>query len=161
MSELDSMAAKGFDYDDLVQNALKSVVKDSLKYVADYGLPGSHHFYITFQTNRPDVKIPDFLREKHPDEITIVLQHQFWDMKVDSQGFEVSLSFNDIQEKICVPFSAIVNFLDPSVKFGLQFTPEDPPKDIPEKQSKPRKKNDKESEKGPHNVVTLDSFRKK
>jgi hypothetical protein len=160
MSEQVSMSVKEFDYDEMVQQALKKVVKDSLEYVSKNGLPGSHHFYVTFQTNRDDVKMPDFLRKKHPEEVTIVLQHQFWDLKVSDYGFEVSLSFNDVREKLSVPFAALINFLDPSVKFGLQFTP-----DEPQKESKPQTKNENPSDADKKtvsdNVVTLDSFRKK
>ena len=85
-----------FDYEMMVQNALRSVVRDALNHVEKHGLPGSHHFYITFETNRSDVKIPDFLKQKHPDEVTIVLQHQFWDLKVEEKGFGVSSALWDL-----------------------------------------------------------------
>lgn len=156
-----SMITKDFDYDYMVQNALKNVVRETLQFVSLNGLPGAHHFYITFQSNRPDVKIPAYLKDQHSDEITIVLQHQFWDLKVDEEGFEVSLSFKDKQEHIRVPFSALINFLDPSVKFGLQFTPELPPLFVPEN-TLPVKSLEQESkaEMPSNNVVTLDTFRK-
>tara|TARA_B100001750_G_C15032269_1_gene362384 strand:+ start:71 stop:547 length:477 start_codon:yes stop_codon:yes gene_type:complete len=154
-----AMTAKAFDYDDMVQHALKGVVKETLKRVALEGLPGFHHFYITFQTNRPDVKIPSYLKDKHSNEITIVLQHQFWDLKIDDEGFDVSLSFNDNQEHIRVPFNALINFLDPHVKFGLQFTPEMPSKTDKTKQKK--KVSSEPSKETLTNVVTLDTFRKK
>jgi hypothetical protein len=154
-----------FDYELMVQNSLRSVVKDALNHVEKHGLPGSHHFYITFETNRSDVKIPDFLRQKHPEEVTIVLQHQFWDLKIDEKGFSVSLSFNDVHEAIYVPYAAIISFLDPSVKFGLQFIPEEPPADRSRsgshtRDANPRNSGDAESPKA-DNVVTLDNFRKK
>ena len=131
-----SVAGKGFDYDQMVQEAMRGVVRSALERASKEGLSGSHHFYVTFQTNRPDVVLPKNLLDKHPEEITIVLQHQFWDLKVEQQKFEVKLSFNDNLETIIVPFGAIISFLDPSVKFGLQFIPNDPP--VVEKK-KPRK----------------------
>jgi hypothetical protein len=153
------MTPKSFDYDEMVQKALKTVVKETLKFSAENGLPGGHHFYITFQTNRPDVKLPQYLIDKHPEEITIVLQHQFWNLAVDEDGFEVSLSFNDVHERIRVAFDALISFLDPYVKFGLQFTPV-PPTVIPTKAKGTKKKGEPHSEKA-SNVITLDSFRKK
>ena len=149
---------KNFDYDEMVQEGLRSVVRDILRKVAKEGLPGSHHFYVTFQTNRPDVTIPDYLLEKHPEEVTVVLQHQFWDLKVHDKFFEVALSFNDMQETIKVPFATIISFLDPSVKFGLQFVPgevETSQKD--EKSGAASKK----ASSGTNNVVAIDAFRKK
>lgn len=155
-----------FDYELMVQNALRSVVRDALSYVEKNGLPGSHHFYITFETSRSDVKIPDFLRQKHPEEVTIVLQHQFWDLKIDDKGFGVSLSFNDVHEAIYVPYAAIISFLDPSVKFGLQFIPDEPPSGgtrspSSPRDSKPKVPGDPSELPKADNVVTLDNFRKK
>src|SRR5690606_30894807 len=98
---------------------------------------GRHHFYITFESTRPDVKVPEYLRKQHPEEITIVLQHQFWDLKADDKGFSVLLSFNEVQERIEVSYAALISFLDPSVKFGLQFEPSSPA--IAEKRSKKEK----------------------
>lgn len=146
------------DYDKLIQDALREVVKNALKTVLQNGgvMPGNHHFYLTFRTDRPDVIIPDYLRKQHPKEITIVLQHQYWDLKVEEDHFEVSLSFNNAREKLIVPFIALVNFMDPAVKFGLQFTPEEPeatPKTPYIKDTSPKEKDS--------NVVTLDAFRKK
>jgi uncharacterized protein len=155
-----------FDYEVMVQNALRSVVREALRHVEKSGLPGNHHFYITFETNRPDVKIPDFLRQKHPEEVTIVLQHQFWDLKIDDKGFGVNLSFNDAQEAIYVPYTAIISFLDPSVKFGLQFVPDKflstGPGSSPQSPDLNTKKNgDTPTPSKTDNVVTLDNFRKK
>ena len=152
-----------FDYEAIIQKALRGAVKESLEEVRDNGFSGSHHFYITFQTNRADVEMPDFLREKHPEEITIVLQHQFWDLKVDTKGFSVGLSFNDKQETLLVPYTAIGSFLDPSVKFGLQFVPEEVEvlsKAVADSQGKTE--NDTPAAlTGGDNVVTMDQFRKK
>lgn len=149
---------KGFDYDEMVQESLRSVVREIFKRVAKEGLPGSHHFYVTFQTNRPDVEIPAYLLEKHPEEVTIVLQHQFWDLKTTDKYFEVSLSFNDMQERIKVSFAAIISFLDPSVKFGLQFIPGEV--EVPQKDEKGRSSS-KKAIGSTDNIVALDAFRKK
>ena len=108
-------------YDDVVQEALRAVVGRVLGEVAVSGLPGDHHFYITFKTRAAGVNIPVHLMERFPDEMTIVLQNKFWDLGVDEQGFTVGLTFNQIPAKLDVPFSAITAFVDPAVDFGLQF----------------------------------------
>ena len=110
-------------YDEIVQEALRAVVGRVLGAVERGGgtLPGNHHFYITFKTGAVGVKIPQHLRERFPDEMTIVLQNKFWDLAVDDQGFQVGLSFNQIPAKLMIPFAAITAFVDPAVDFGLQF----------------------------------------
>jgi uncharacterized protein len=108
-------------YDLLTQQALRGVVHDVLADVAKKGLPGDHHFYIAFDTRAEGVGMSERLREQYPEEITIILQHQFWDLAVNEEGFEVGLSFGGIPEKLAVPFAAINGFFDPSVQFGLQF----------------------------------------
>lgn len=100
---------------------MRSVVRTALTEAATNGLPGDHHFYVTFKTHMGGVDIPAFLRQKYEDEMTIVLQHQYWGLKVTEERFEVLLSFNDVHEKLSIPFAAITGFVDPSVKFGLQF----------------------------------------
>lgn len=110
-----------FHYDALVDDALRSVVRRVLTQVAETGLPGSHHFYISFRSNDPGVELPDYLRAKYPDEMTIVLQHQYWGLIIGEDEFEVTVSFNKQQERIKVPFAALSAFVDPSVRFGLQF----------------------------------------
>ena len=115
------MAEDGFKYELMVENALRQVVREALNRAADRGLPGQHHFYITFRTDRPDVTLPERLRSQYPKEMTIVLQHQFWDLVVTEAYLEVGLSFNGITEKLHVPLEAIKGFFDPSVQFGLQF----------------------------------------
>ncbi len=110
-----------FHYDALVDDALRSVVRRVLTQVAEKGLPGSHHFYISFRSNDPGVQLPEYLRAKYPDEMTIVLQHQYWDLVIGEESFEVTVSFNKQQEHIKVPFTALSAFVDPSVRFGLQF----------------------------------------
>lgn len=110
-------------YDLLVQDALRAVVRRVLTDVARDGLPGDHHLYISFDTTAPGVRLSPRLKERYPEEMTIVLQHQFWDLIVTEVSFEVGLSFNGIPERLFVPFASLKGFFDPSVKFGLQFEP--------------------------------------
>ena len=107
-------------YDLLVQDALKGVVRKVLIDAKD-GLPGEHHFYISFQTDFPGVRLSNRLREKYPQEMTIVLQHQYWDLNVTEHTFEVGLSFSGVPERLLIPFDALTGFFDPSVQFGLKF----------------------------------------
>ncbi len=109
-------------YDEIVQEALRAVVGRVLGEVEASGrLPGDHHFYITFKTAAPGVEIPRHLTERFPDEMTIVIQNRFWDLKVREDGFEVGLSFNQAPAKLVIPFAAITGFVDPAVNFALQF----------------------------------------
>lgn len=108
-------------YDILAQNALRGVVRTVMADAAKKGLFGDHHFKISFDTTAPGVKLSPRLREQYPQEMTIVLQHQFWDLEVGDEAFEVGLSFSGIPERLRVPFDAIIGFFDPSVEFGLQF----------------------------------------
>ena len=110
-------------YDEIVQEALRAVVGRVLGSIVNGGgtLPGAHHFYITFKTGAPGVSVPPHLRERFPDEMTIVLQNKFWDLEVGPQGFAVSLTFNQVPAKLQIPFAAITAFVDPAVDFGLQF----------------------------------------
>lgn len=112
-------------YDVMVQEALLSVVRKVLVETAQHGLPGDHHFYITFRSNAPGVRLSQRLKEKYPDEMTIVLQYQFRDLIVTETGFEVGLSFANVPERLIVPFDALTGFYDPSVQFGLKFTPDE------------------------------------
>lgn len=116
-------------YDLMVQEALKGVVRKILSEAARDGLPGEHHFYVTFRTGAPGVRLSQRLREKHPEEMTIVLQHQFWDLSVSEHAFEVGLSFSGVPERLLVPFDAVTTFFDPSVQFGLKFETQDAPED--------------------------------
>ena len=108
-------------YDLLTQQALRGVVRNVLADAAKKGLPGDHHFYISIDTRADGVRLSDRLRAQYPDEMTIILQHQFWDLKVGDDEFEVGLSFGGIPERLTVPYEAINGFFDPSVQFGLQF----------------------------------------
>lgn len=108
-------------YDVLVQDALRGVVRKVIGEIAKTGLPGDHHFYVSFDTRHPGVRLSGRLMQRYPTEMTIVLQHQFWDLQVTENWFEVGLSFSGIPEKLHVPFAAVKGFVDPSVEFGLQF----------------------------------------
>lgn len=116
------MAENGFlRYDKMVEDALRGVVRDALTLTAREGLMGDHHFYITFRTRQPGVQIPVHVRARHPEDMTIVIQHQYWGLEVDDDGFEVTLSFSGSSERLRIPFDAVTGFADPSAKFGLQF----------------------------------------
>jgi len=115
------MAKDWLRYDRLVEDALRSVVRRALVEVAANGLPGDHHFYVTFHTQDPGVGLSPALRAQYPKEMTIVLQHQFWGLEVYDDSFTVQLSFSSVREKLVIPFQSVVSFADPSVKFGLQF----------------------------------------
>lgn len=119
------MATDHIRYDVLARDALRGVLRQVLTDAAAHGLPGEHHFYITFLSSAEGVKLSPRLMSQYPQEMTIILQHQFWDLVVTDDRFEVGLSFNGIPERLVVPFSAIKSFFDPSVQFGLQFETSD------------------------------------
>lgn len=161
-------------YDILAQDALRGVIRKVLTEVAATGrLPGDHHFFITFLTNAPGVRISQHLKSKYAEQMTIVIQHQFWDMKVTDSLFEIGLSFSDTPEKLVVPFNAIRGFYDPSVNFELEFdvplseegegeaTAEITAYPISEKVEDNGEPKTGDEEKKPGSVVSLDSFRKK
>ncbi|MCC5977063.1 MAG: Stringent starvation protein B [Salinarimonas sp.] len=114
-------------YDLLVQDALKGVVRKVLGDAARDGLPGEHHFYVSFRTDFPGVRLSTRMREKYPQDMTIVLQHQFWDLSVTEHALEVGLSFSGVPERLLIPFDALTGFFDPSVQFGLKFELQQPP----------------------------------
>ncbi|MGH6838170.1 MAG: SspB family protein [Methylocella sp.] len=131
------MAADLIRYDLLVQDALREAVRKVLSDVARDGIPGEHHFYIGFRTHARGVRLSSRMRERYPDEMTIVLQHQFWDLSVGEQAFEVGLSFQNVPEMLLVPFDAVTRFADPSVGFELQFLVEDEAPGVSETGSSP------------------------
>ncbi|MBI1954635.1 MAG: hypothetical protein HYS39_03400 [Proteobacteria bacterium] len=139
----------------MVQQALRQVVRNSLSLIAKQGFPGDHHFYVAFQTDFPGVDLPDYLKKQYPNEITIILQYEFWDLEVEENQFSVTLCFEDMHERITVPFSSIISFVDPSVKFGLQFNPSQ------EEANQMPQKTRTEPAVSDSNVITLDMFRKK
>ena len=164
------------DYQSLVERAMKSVVRDVLEQIAKDGLPGEHHLYITFLTEHEGFEIADRLVAQYPDEMTIVLQYQFWGLEVYDDAFEITLSFSGKNERLFIPFDAVTGFADPSVNFGLQFRSEnleeanltddadltkavdEPAEDLiePPSPDEPAEDDQKTGE-----VVALDAFRKK
>ena len=144
------------DYGNLMHRAMRGLIRDVMEHVARDGLPGAHHFFITLNTRHDDVAMADWLRERYPDEITIVIQHWFDNLEIDEDGFAITLSFGNQPEPLYVPFDAITTFVDPSVEFGLKFETQsdeddDDTDDAEEDDSKPAK---------PGEVVSLDKFRK-
>jgi len=115
------MTDDGFDYPRLLQDALLSVLRSVLEQAAETGFPGDHHAFVTFQTEHPGVELPGHLREAYPTKMVIVLQHRFWDLDVDHDGFSVTLEFNGKPTRLHVPFAAVDAFVDPSAGFGLQY----------------------------------------
>ncbi|NBZ87849.1 SspB family protein [Stagnihabitans tardus] len=113
--------AKSIDYGNLMHQAMRGLIQTVLEGVARDGLPGSHHFYITFDTNAEGVDLPDWLRSRYPGEMTIVLQHWFDDLQVNAEGFAITLNFGDTPVRMAIPFDAMRTFVDPSVEFGLRF----------------------------------------
>jgi hypothetical protein len=167
---------EGLRYDVMVESALRGVVRDALSVAAESGLPGEHHFYITFRTDSPGVQLADYLRERYPSEMTIVIQHQFWNLKVLEDRFEVTLSFNDKPQELVIPFAAVTAFADPSVRFGLQFDttgeeddevqPEEANQDLDQARTGPgdaagSAAGDQPATEAGAEVITLDTFRKK
>jgi uncharacterized protein len=153
-------------YKALTDAALRGVVRGALKHVEKHGLVASHHFRLSFRTHFPGVEIPDFLLEQYPEEMTIILQHQFWGLKVKEHHFEVTLSFRKVPATLTIPFGALTAFVDPSVQFGLNFQTE-PDETSSEKRPAPGQANQEDEEAAPEKpavpgeVVNLDSFRKK
>ena len=159
--------SQGFDYDFLVEESLKNVVKKVLKITSKTGLVGNSHFFITFNGNDPSVIVPPELKNTDNSEIKIIIQHQFWDLKTSDDHFEVTLSFSGKKKNIFVPFKSITSFTDPSVGFGLQFKIEDNLKDknLSKVESldsnKPMITNSKDTDAKSGEVVSLDEFRDK
>lgn len=150
------------DYGRLIDEAMHDVVKRSIAIVMDHGLPLDHHFFITFRTDFPGVMISDDLRDRYPDEMTIVIQHQYWDLEVEEEKFSIVLSFDNVKQSLTIPFDALVSFADPSVKFGLQFALEPlETLDEPSRRVLPDETLPEQREGSNNNVVSLDSFRKK
>jgi hypothetical protein len=171
------MAKDFIGYQALADSALRGVVREALRRVEKQGLVGAHHFRITFKTGFPGIEIPDFLREQYPEEMMIILQHQFWGLKVKDNHFEVTLSFKKVPATLSIPFAALTQFADPGVAFGLQFrevdedgelkplsAPAPTPLTQPAKSEQPAPFTESDEEKppaAPGEVVSLDAFRKK
>jgi len=150
-------------YPTLIDQAMRGVVRDVLKRVQASGLPGEHHFYISFSTVYPGVKISEQLKARYPKEITIVLQHQFWDFKVEEQQFQATLSFGGVPEKLIVPYAALTAFADPSIKFGLQFQQSESDEAVESDANAimSMMAQDEDADEGSAEIISLDHFRKK
>ncbi|MHA1537073.1 MAG: SspB family protein [Alphaproteobacteria bacterium] len=160
-------------YDQIVERALRGVVRTALEQIADHGLPGNHSLYITLRTDHADVVISDVLRAEHPQEMTIVLENQFWDLEVSEDHFSVTLSFNKKRERLTVPFIAVSAFADPTVQFGLKFEAAGDDEDAGQMADDGQGEGQPAGEKGESaedpsdpgdasdKVVALDAFRKK
>ena len=141
-------------YQEMMERALRGVMRDALARVEEQGLPGNHHYYVSFLTRHEGVTIPDGLRARYPDEMTIVLQHQFWGLETAEDGFSVTLSFGGRSERLTVPFEAVTAFVDPAVDFGLRFGPG------PEEDTGDAPDGEEDAETDSASVVSLDRFRK-
>jgi hypothetical protein len=139
------------DYGNLMHRAMRGLIQQVLTDVSEHGLPGNHHFFITFDTMHPDVEIADWLSDRYPNEMTVVMQHWFDNLEVTDEGFSVTLNFGDQPEPLYIPYDAIKTFVDPSVEFGLRFETQETDDEDDEPDPEPTK----EAE-----VVRLDSFRK-
>ncbi|RYH10283.1 SspB family protein [Tropicimonas sp. IMCC6043] len=157
----------GIDYGKLMHRAMRSLIQEVLGDVAKNGLPGQHHFFITFDTTHEDVAIADWLRDRYPVEMTVVLQHWFDNLEVSDQGFSVTLNFGESPEPLYIPYDAIHTFVDPSVEFGLRFeTSQDEDEDMPaageheNASAHPDADDEPEDSAQDAEIVSLDSFRK-
>lgn len=160
------------DYGKLMHRAMRTLIQSVLTDVVETGLPGQHHFFITFDTTHPDARVADWLRERYPDEMTVVMQNWFDALEVTDDGFSVTLNFGESPENLYVPFDAIQTFVDPSVEFGLRFEPQDEDAEMAELSVAPpdlsvsaenETEAEAESEDDAHKdaeIVSLDSFRK-
>ena len=153
--------ADEIDYGNLMHNAMRSLIQDVLTEVKNNGLPGEHHFFITFDTNHAGVEMASWLKDRYPTEITVVMQHWYDDLEVKDDSFSVTLNFGDTPEHLVIPYEAILTFVDPSVEFGLRFETNEEDEDTDEQKptvSKESNKDDTKKETG--QVVSLDNFRK-
>ena len=159
---MDKIDKKSIDYDRIVEDTLRLVVKKSLQLVHEKGLPGDHHFYISFDSTFKDVKVPSELKAGEDNEIKIILQHQFWDLTIHDHKFSVILSFNGKKKNISVPFKSITSFSDPSVGFSLQFKKDFLPENTTkEKRISSNKLSEKKNQKFKAEIFSLDAFRSK
>ncbi len=146
-------------YQDMMERALRGVMRDALALVEEEGLPGNHHYYVSFLTRHEGVTIPDQLRARYPDEMTIVLQHQFWGLEIAEDAFSVTLSFGGRSERLTVPFEAVTAFMDPAVDFGLRFGPQ-PEEEEADRTAAGTEDGGEDADADSPTVVTLDKFRK-
>ena len=153
--------SRDIDYGNLMHQAMRGLIRTVLKGVQENGLPGAHHFFITFDTTHPDVRIADWLSQRYPEEMTVVMQHWYENLEVGDDGFSVTLNFGDAPEPIYIPYDAIQTFVDPSVEFGLRFEAAeegDEDEDAPEVAEEPQEPTPEP--RSDADIVSLDSFRK-
>ena len=149
------------DYGNLMHNAMRSLIQDVLTEVKNNGLPGEHHFFITFDTNHAGVEMASWLKDRYPTEITVVMQHWFDDLEVKDDGFSVTLNFGDTPEHLVIPYEAILTFVDPSVEFGLRFETNEEDEDTDDQKPTVSKESNRvDTKKETGQVVSLDNFRK-
>lgn len=150
--------ARSIDYGNLMHRAMRGLIQSVLTDVAEHGLPGAHHFFITFDTTHPEVQMADWLKERYPTEMTIVIQHWFENLAVTDAGFSITLNFGNNPEPMVIPFDALRTFVDPSVEFGLRFETQEEDEDDEEDEADIEV--EEEPERRPGEVVSLDQFRK-
>ncbi|MBQ0750217.1 MAG: hypothetical protein KBT70_08445 [Roseovarius sp.] len=150
--------SRSIDYGNLMHRAMRGLIQEVLSKVQAEGLPGAHHFFITFDTKHPEAKLADWLKQRYPSEMTVVMQHWYDDLKVTNDGFAVTLNFGDAPERLYVPYDSIQTFVDPSVEFGLRFETQEVDEDIDELDDTDPPDDDPSP--GKAEVVRLDSFRK-
>jgi uncharacterized protein len=150
--------ARSIDYGNLMHRAMRGLIQSVLTDVSEHGLPGAHHFFITFDTTHPEVQIADWLKERYPTEMTIVIQHWFENLVVTDAGFSITLNFGNNPEPMVIPFDALRTFVDPSVEFGLRFETQETDEDDEEEEADIEV--EEEPERRPGEVVSLDQFRK-
>lgn len=153
---------RAIDYGGMMHRAMQGLIAEVLQRVARDGLPGDHHFFITFDTREVGVEIADWLRERYPDDMTIVIQHWYEDLRVSDEGFEITLNFGNSPERLIIPFESVRTFVDPSVEFGLRFETQETSDDDEEEGDEPETEDATEAEapKGSGEVVSLDKWRK-
>ncbi|RDW14498.1 SspB family protein [Paracoccus thiocyanatus] len=154
--------ARGIDYGGMMHRAMQRLIADVLETVAREGLPGEHHFFITFDTRDSEVEMADWLRDRYPEEMTIVIQHWFDDLAITDEGFRITLNFGNSPEPLYIPFDALRTFVDPSVEFGLRFENHDEREDEeePEEEEGAPPEPDDDGPAGGAEVVSLDKWRK-
>jgi uncharacterized protein len=150
--------ARGIDYGNLMHRAMRGLIQTVLEDVARNGLPGAHHFFITFDTRHPDVQMADWLKDRYPTEMTVVIQHWFENLIVTDEGFSVTLNFGNSPEPMVIPFDALRTFVDPSVEFGLRFETQEQDED--EEDEDEDIEVEEEPERRDAEIVSLDQFRK-
>jgi uncharacterized protein len=150
--------ARSIDYGNLMHRAMRGLIQSVLSDVAEHGLPGGHHFFITFDTTHPDVQIADWLKERYPTEMTVVIQHWYENLVVTDEGFSITLNFGNNPEPMVIPFDALRTFVDPSVEFGLRFETQETDEDDEEDDLDIEV--EEEPERQAAEVVSLDQFRK-